>query len=415
MPHHVCNRGYISFRVDELEPPPSDTLGATPAEVGFGRILRYFLKLGTIGFGGPIATVGYMQRDLVEQRGWIDRRNFLDGVALGQTMPGPLAAQVAMWVGYLRRGPLGAAAVAAAFVAPSFLMVVVVGAIYARYSGLAVVQSLFYGIAPAVMAIITIAAVKLVRMTDGHDWRLWIITGLIFALTAITGTEPILVIIGAGLLMILLDARPSLRWRPRDIPESDGDEQPEPKPAIPMILGLGTLAGAGTLTALGLFFLKTGAIVFGSGLAIVPFLRDGVVAQHHWLTDGQFLDAVAMGLITPGPVVITAGFIGYLVAGLTGAIVATIAIFTPIYLGVVVPGRWFLRHRDNPQIRAFVSGATAAAAGALSGAVVVLTRQAITDWITATIGLTTLALLWRFKVPEPYSVIGAGILGILLH
>jgi chromate transporter len=415
VPHHVSNCGYI-LRVDELEPGPSDTSGSTPAEVGFGRILPYFLKLGTIGFGGPIATVGYMQRDLVEQRGWIDRRNFLDGVALGQTMPGPLAAQVAMWVGFLRRGPLGAAAVAAAFVAPSFLMVVVVGAIYARYSGLPIAQSLFYGIAPAVMAIITIAAVKLVRMTDGHDWRLWIITGLTFALTAITGSEPILVIIGAGLLMIQLDARPSLRRpRPRDIPASDGDEQPEPKPAIPMIVGLGTLAGAGTLTALGLFFLKTGAIVFGSGLAIVPFMRDGVVAQHHWLTDGQFLDAVAMGLITPGPVVITAGFSGYLVAGLSGAIVASVAIFTPIYLGVVVPGRWFLRHRDNPQIRAFVSGATAAAAGALSGAVVVLTRQAITDWITATIGLTTLALLWRFKVPEPYSVIGAGVLGILLH
>ena len=415
MPHHAGNRGYI-FRMDELEPGPNNTSGATPAEVGFGRILRYFLKLGTIGFGGPIASVGYMQRDLVEQRGWIDRRNFLDGVALGQTMPGPLAAQVAMWVGYLRRGPFGAAAVAAAFVAPSFLMVVVVGAIYARYSGLAIVQSLFYGIAPAVMAIITIAAVKLVRMTDGHDWRLWIISGLIFALTAITGSEPILVIIGAGLLMILLDARPALRRRrPRDIPPSDRDEKPDPVPAIPMILGLGTLAGAGTLTALGLFFLKTGAIVFGSGLAIVPFLRDGVVAQHHWLTNGQFLDAVAMGLITPGPVVITAGFIGYLVAGLPGAIVATIAIFTPIYLGVVVPGRWFLRHRDNPQIRAFVSGATAAAAGALSGAVVVLTRQAVTDWITAAIGLTTLALLWRFKVPEPYSVIGAGILGILMH
>jgi chromate transporter len=384
--------------------------------VGFGRILRYFLKLGTIGFGGPIASVGYMQRDLVEQRGWIDRRNFLDGVALGQTMPGPLAAQVAMWVGYLRRGPLGAAAVAAAFVAPSFLMVVVVGAIYARYSGLTIVQSLFYGIAPAVMAIITIAAVKLVRMTDGHDWRLWIISGLIFALTAITGSEPILVIIGAGLLMILLDARPALRRRrPRDIPASDRDEKPDPEPAIPMIVGLGTLAGAGTLTALGLFFLKTGAIVFGSGLAIVPFLRDGVVAQHHWLTDGQFLDAVAMGLITPGPVVITAGFIGYLVAGLPGAIVATIAIFTPIYLGVVVPGRWFLRHRDNPQIKAFVSGATAAAAGALSGAVVVLTRQAVTDWPTVAIALGTLIVLWRTKIGEPYLVLAAGALGILLH
>jgi chromate transporter len=415
MPHHVCNRGYI-FRMDELEPGPTDTSGATPADVGFGRILRYFLKLGTIGFGGPIASVGYMQRDLVEQRGWIDRRNFLDGVALGQTMPGPLAAQVAMWVGYLRRGPLGAAAVAAAFVAPSFLMVVVVGAIYARYSGLAIVQSLFYGIAPAVMAIITIAAVKLVRMTDGHDWRLWIISGLIFALTAITGSEPILVIIGAGLLMILLDARPALRRRrQRDIPPPDRDEKPDPVPAIPMILGLGTLAGAGTLTALGLFFLKTGAIVFGSGLAIVPFLRDGVVAQHHWLTDGQFLDAVAMGLITPGPVVITAGFIGYLVAGLSGAIVASVAIFTPIYLGVVVPGRWFLRHRDNPQIKAFVSGATAAAAGALSGAVVVLTRQAVTDWPTVAIALGTLVVLWRTKIGEPYLVLAAGALGILLH
>jgi chromate transporter len=402
--------------VDELEPGPNETSGAAPAEAGFGRILRYFLKLGTIGFGGPIASVGYMQRDLVEQRGWIDRRNFLDGVALGQTMPGPLAAQVAMWVGYLRRGPLGAAAVAAAFVAPSFLMVVVVGAIYARYSGLTIVQSLFYGIAPAVMAIITIAAVKLVRMTDGHDWRLWIISGLIFALTAITGSEPILVIIGAGLLMILLDARPALRRRrPRDIPASDRDEKPDPEPAIPMIVGLGTLAGAGTLTALGLFFLKTGAIVFGSGLAIVPFLRDGVVAQHHWLTDGQFLDAVAMGLITPGPVVITAGFIGYLVAGLPGAIVATIAIFTPIYLGVVVPGRWFLRHRDNPQIKAFVSGATAAAAGALSGAVVVLTRQAVTDWPTVAIALGTLIVLWRTKIGEPYLVLAAGALGILLH
>ncbi|MEC3957627.1 chromate transporter [Nocardia sp. CDC153] len=184
---------------------------------------------------------------------------------------------------------------------------------------------------------------------------------------------------------------------------------------MPMLLGLGALAGGGTLTALGLFFLKTGAVVFGSGLAIVPFLRDGVVHQHHWLTDGQFLDAVAMGLITPGPVVITAGFIGYLVGGLTGAIVSTIAIFIPIYLGVVVPGRWFLSHRDNPQIRAFVTGATAAAAGALSGAVVVLTREAVTDWITAAIALTTLGVLWRFKIKEPYVVLAAGILGLLLH
>jgi chromate transporter len=405
--------------IDEPAPAPAD-----PApQVGFMRELRYFVRLGTTGFGGPIATVGYMQRDLVEHRGWIDRRDFLDGMAVGQTMPGPLAAQVAMWVGYLRKGAPGTLAVALAFIAPSFLLVVAVVALYVRYSGLPVVAALFYGIAPAVMAIITIAAVKLVKLTDRRDWRLWVITVTVFGLTAATGSEPILVILGAGMLMIGLDARPTVR-RPRrrstpvDPEQGSSGEPPQRSAAFPFVVpaaAFGAIAGGGTLVALGLFFLKTDAIVFGSGLAIVPFLRDGVVAQHHWLTGGQFLDAVAMGLITPGPVVITAGFIGYLVAGLPGAIVSTVAIFTPIYLGVVVPGRWFLRHRDNPQIKAFVSGATAAAAGALSGAVVVLTRQAVTDWATVAIALVTLAVLWRFKVGEPYVVLAAGALGILIH
>ncbi|MEC3957628.1 chromate transporter [Nocardia sp. CDC153] len=204
--------------------------GATPAnQVGFGSVLAYFLKLGAVGFGGPIAVVGYMQRDLVEKRAWMNRQDFLDGVALGQTMPGPLAAQVAMWVGFMRRGALGAAAVAGAFIAPSFLMVVAVGAIYARYSGLTVVQSLFYGIAPAVMAIITLAAINLVKMTDRKDWRLWTISAVIFVLTAVTGTEPILVIIGAGLLMITLDARPDLAaWRRRrKAVATEDDSEPE--------------------------------------------------------------------------------------------------------------------------------------------------------------------------------------------
>jgi chromate transporter len=338
-------------------------------------------------------------------------------------MPGPLAAQVAMWVGYLRKGAPGALAVALAFIAPSFLLVVAVGALYSRYSGLPVVASLFYGIAPAVMAIIAITAVKLVKLTDRRDWRLWVISATVFGLTAATGSEPILVILGAGLLMIGLDARPRLR-RPRrrstpaDPEQGPGGGAPPRSAAFPLVIpagALGALAGGSTLVALGLFFLKTGAIVFGSGLAIVPFLRDGVVAQHHWLTAGQFLDAVAMGLITPGPVVITAGFIGYLVAGFPGAIVSTVAIFTPIYLGVVVPGRWFLRHRDNRQIKAFVSGATAAAAGALSGAVAVLTRQAVSDWATLAITLATLAVLWRFKIGEPYVVVAAGALGILIQ
>lgn len=401
--------------------PGDETPEPAIAPVPFRRLVLYFLHLGTTGFGGPIATVGYMQRDLVEKRRWIGRKDFLDGVALGQTMPGPLAAQVAMWVGYLSRGPWGALAVAAAFIGPAFIIVIAVGALYVRFSGLPLVQSLFYGIAPAVMAIITIAAYKLLKLTDRRDLRLWGISAAVFAVTALTGSEPVPLILAAGILMLLLDARPSSpRWpgprnRKRPPNAGDGTTLQSWSPALLLPVLLGPAAAGGTLLALGLFFLQTGALVFGSGLAIVPLLRDGVVAQHHWLTQGQFLDAVAMGLITPGPVVITAGFIGYLVAGLPGAVIATVAIFTPIYLAVVIPGRWFIRHRDNKQVKAFVAGATAAAAGALSGAVVVLTREAVTDWTTTAIAIVSLGLLVRFKINEPYIVIAAGILGIVLH
>ena len=388
----------------------------THEQVPFRKFVLYFLRLGTTGFGGPIATVGYMQRDLVEQRGWIDRKDFLDGVALGQTMPGPLAAQVAMWIGYLRRGAWGALAVAGAFIAPSFLIVVAAGALYAAYSRTGIVQALFYSIAPAVMAIIAIAGYKLLRLTDRSDWRLWVISTIVFTITALTGSEPIPLILGAGVAVLLIDAPPRWPFRRRRSPKPPEAPQAPPQGAKAVLLpvALAVPAGIGTLLPLGLFFLQTGALVFGSGLAIVPLLRDGVVAQHHWLDQSQFLDAVAMGLITPGPVVITAGFIGYLVAGLPGALVAAVGIFTPIYLAVVLPGRWFIRHRDNRQVKAFVAGATAAAAGALSGAVVLLTREAVTDWATAAIAVVTLGLLLKFKIGEPWIVLAAGILGIVL-
>jgi len=403
-----------------------DSGGGTGSGGGLSRLVRYFLVLGSTGFGGPIATVGYMQRDLVEQRGWLDRQEFLNGVALGQTMPGPLAAQVTMWVGFLQRGALGALAVSLAFIAPSFLFVLAVAVLYAHFSGLPVVQAVFYGVAPGVMAIIAIAAYKLAKLTNRRDLRLWAISACLAIVTAVTGAEIAVLFLAAGLLMIVLDAPPAFlrRRRPPALPAL----------ALPALLALparpgrtattvaartaaalGALAGGGTLVALALFFLKTGAFTFGSGLAIVPFLREGVVTQHHWLDDRQFLDAVAMGLITPGPVVITATFIGYLTAGYAGAVVATVAIFIPIYLGVVLPGRWFVRHKDNPQVKAFVKGATAAAAGALTGATVVLIRQVVVDLTTLAIGVVTLAVLLRFKVKEPYVVLACAAAGIALH
>ncbi|HEV2371975.1 MAG TPA: chromate efflux transporter, partial [Streptosporangiaceae bacterium] len=279
-------------------PAAEDTLAAAgpgaACPPGFRSFLRYFAGLGTWGFGGPIASVGYMQRDLVERRRWLSEAEFLDGVALGQTMPGPLAAQVVMWVGFLRRGWAGALATAAAFIAPSFLLVLAVAAVYSRYSGLPIVQSLFYGIAPAVMAIIAIAAYKLARLTNRRDARLWAISVVLGVVTAVTGAEIAYLFIAAGLLMVALDAPP--RWLRRG---------PAPMALLPLALPARVVpwvvvtASAGVLVSLGLFFLKAGAFIFGSGLAIVPFLREGVVAQHHWLTSRQFIDAVAMGLITP--------------------------------------------------------------------------------------------------------------------
>jgi len=385
--------------------------GSEPGEfrrIAMGKLLRYYLWLGTLGFGGPIATVGYMQRDLVERRGWLSREDFLNGVALGQTMPGPLAAQVSMWVGYLRAGSLGALAVAVPFILPSFVLVVAIGYLYERYQGIAVVQSLFYGIGPAVMAIIAIAAIKLARLTNRRDSRLWVISAVVLVVTAVTSSEIALLFIGAGLFMMLWEAPPrKAPWRGK-------------APAIALVKARGVTfwlgaGSAGALSALFLFFFKVGALTFGSGLAIVPFLREGVVHQHHWLTESQFLDAVAIGLITPGPVVIAAAFIGYLVAGFTGAVVASIAIFTPIYLGVVIPGAWFIRHKDDPRLKAFVRGATAAAAGAIGGATIVLTRRAVHDWPTLAIAAVSVPLLLRFKVKEPILVLLAAGAGLLLH
>jgi chromate transporter len=377
------------------------------AKVSLARLSRYFVGLGTWGFGGPIATVGYMQRDLVEKHRWLTRQDFLNGVALGQISPGPLAAQVVMWVGFLARGWFGALATALCFIAPSYLLVLTVAVLYDRYQGLEIVQGLFYGIAPAVMAIIAVAAVKLAQLTNGRDVRLWVIAVVAFTVTAVTGAEIALLFIGAGLLMMVWESPPSFvaRWFAgiAMLPLS-----------TPVHIVAAT-ASLDTQVALAWFFLKAGTFIFGSGLAIVPFLREGVVEEHHWLTEREFLDSVAMGLITPGPVVITAAFIGYLVAGFPGAAVATVAIFIPIYLGVVLPGRWFIRHQYSDKIKGFVKGATAAAAGAIAGATVVLTRGAVVDWQTAAIAALALAFVLRFKNREPILVLLAGIAGIVLH
>jgi chromate transporter len=365
------------------------------------QLLGYFLYLGSLGFGGPVALVGYMQRDLVEQRRWFTRDEYVKGLALSQLAPGPLAAQLAICLGYVHSRVLGATLVGLAFVVPSYLMTVALGMVYVRYGGLAWMQAAFYGVGAAVIGIIVRAAYKLARLTVGTDRLLWAVFGVMAAVTAWTESEIGTLFILCGVVTLLVKAPPKWLGRVRTSRWGGWGILP-------------ALAPPDLLVQILWFFTKAGAFVFGSGLAIVPFLYGGVVQEYGWLTDQQFLDAVAVAMITPGPVVITVAFIGFLVAGQIGALLAAVGVFLPVYLFVVVPYRWFDRVSDNPQVQAFVGGVTAAAAGAIAGACVVLARRAIVDVPTALIALAVLALIWRVRVPEPLVIAGGAVVGLLI-
>ena len=392
--------------------PVAASASITGPRASLAQFVQYFLYLGTLGFGGPAALVGFMHRDLVEKRQWISENEYRLGVALSQIMPGPLAAQLAIALGYFRHGMLGATAVGLAFVVPSFIMVVAISMAYVRYGGLWWMQALFYGIGAAVIAIIAIAAYKLARATNEEDPLLWGIFGGLMLLTVWAHAELAEFFVVAGLLVLFVRTRPDRRQKILAIVGGLA--------ALTIIIvaerWLATInvGGQHVLVQILGFFTKSGAFVFGSGLAIVPFLHQGVVEQFGWLSEQQFVDAVAVAMITPGPVVITVAFIGYLVAGFGGAGMAAIGIFLPVYIFTVVPAPWFSRNRDNSQLKAFVHGATAAATGAIAGAVVLIGLKAIYDVPTALVGLVSLAVLWRFKVPEPILVVAAGIVGLIL-
>jgi len=387
----------------------SDAQPARPAAGTLWQLTAYFLKLGAIGFGGPVALVGYMQRDLVERHHWIDDEEYKLGLALAQIMPGPLAAQLAIAIGFFAHGVLGATLVGLAFVLPSFLMVLGLSALYVAFGGLWWMQAVFYGVSAAVIGIIAIASYKLARKVNGQDPLLWGIFAVLFIVTAVAQAELAEFFLLAGILVLLVKAPPSwLRSRLPVFGVAPGIV------ALPILAAAATAAQTDVLLQILLFFTKAGAFVFGSGLAIVPFLYESVVHHYGWLSEQQFLDAVAVAMITPGPVVITVAFIGFLVAGFPGASLAAIGIFLPVWVLTVIPAPWFVRHRNNPQLRAFSDGATAAASGAIAGAVVVLGQRAIVDVPTAAIVLASLGLLWRFKLPEPLLVVAAGAIGIVL-
>lgn len=388
--------------MDTLTPPGT-------AKYSLIDLTKYFLKLGTLGFGGPVALIGYMHRDLVEERKWISEEEYREGLALAQLAPGPLAAQLGIYLGYVHYGIWGATLTGLGFVLPSFMMVVLLGMAYKLYGGLAWMQSVFYGVGSAVIGIITLSCYKLTVKSVSKleiqavksKWLLWLFFLLMAIVTAITEREEVGLFIVLGLVYMVIKAPP--KWVRR----------PGTPLSVLLLAGTGFWQfDAGKLWQLALFFTEAGAFVFGSGLAIIPFLQAGVVGQMGWLNEQQFLDSVAVAMITPGPVVITVGFIGFLVSGFAGASVAALGVFLPCFVFTVLPAPYFKRISKNESIKAFVDGITAAVVGALVGSVFVIASRSIVDITSALIAAASiLALIYVKKVQEPYIILISAVVG----
>jgi chromate transporter len=369
-----------------------------------GELVRYFLRLGCLGFGGPVALVGQMERELVDGKKWLTKEQMREAIAICQSLPGPLAIQVGVYVSYLRGGFWGAWAGGWAFILPNFVIVAALGALYIYLGDLQPVTAIFYGVSPAVIALILHSCYRLAKL-GMEDWLQWAIAAVCLAVTVILQSEVALLFIGAGVVGILYYG--SLFKR---TPAALSLTAPVLAQLVPSTAASGSLLGK-----LLLFFLKAGSLTFGSGLVIVPFLEQGLVQQFGWLDQRQFLIAVAIGMISPGPVVITATFVGYLVAGFWGSVVSTIGIFLPSFLLVLIAAPLLARHRGNPNVQGFVNGAYAAAIGTILGACILLGRIAIGDWLTALIGIVSLAILFRWKVSNPLLIAATAVVGLVAY
>lgn len=370
------------------------------------EITLYFLRLGLLGFGGPVALVGQMERELVTERGWVDREGMREAIAVCQSLPGPLAIQVGIYLSYVRGGFWGAWAGGWSFILPNFVIVAALGAVYVHFGGLRPVTAIFYGVSPAVIALILHSCYRLAKL-GMEDWLQWALAAVCFGVTVVLHAEVAVLFIGAGIIGILYYG--SLWRRP-----SSATTLVAAAPLVPAV-PLAPVASASTVTKLLLFFLKAGALTFGSGLVIVPFLQQGVVQQYGWLGERDFLVAVAVGMISPGPVVITATFVGYLVAGFWGSLAATIGIFLPSFILVLVAAPILARHRANRNVQGFVKGAYAAAIGTILGACVLLGRIAVGDWLTVLIGLASLIALFRWQVNNPLLIAVTAAAGLVAY
>ncbi len=376
-----------------------------PARVRIRDLVGYYLCLGTLGFGGPVALCGQMERELVQDRKWVTKEEMREAIAVCQSLPGPLAIQVGIFISYIRGGFWGAWAGGWAFILPNFIIVATLASLYVHFGRLSLVTAIFYGVSPAVIALILHSCYRLAKL-GMEDWLQWVIVAICFLVTVAVQAEVAVLFLGAGILGILYYGS-ALRARTTSS-------------SLPMFGALPVAASGAPAAAKGsifakllFFFLKAGSLTFGSGLVIVPFLEKGLVQHTGWLDERQFLIAVAMGMLSPGPVVITATFVGYVVAGFWGSVISTIGIFLPSFLLVLIVAPILIRYRMNPNVQGFVKGAYAAAIGTILGACVLLGKIAIGDWLTALVALLSLVVLFRWKVSNPVLVAATAVIGLI--
>jgi chromate transporter len=374
-----------------------------PHRVPIAKLVRYFLRLGALGFGGPVALCGLMERDLVEEKGWLSKAEMREAIAVSQSLPGPLAIQVGIFASYMRGGFWGAWAGGWAFILPNFLIVAALGALYAHFGDLPWMTSVFYGVAPVVIALILHSSWRLAKLGMEH-WLQWLIAIAAFLITVVLQAEVAVVFLGAGLVGIAYYGTLFRRRATTGVAAGV---------ALPAAAAAPHAANASVIGKLILFFLKAGSLTFGSGLVIVPFLEKGLVQETGWLSPRDFLIAVAVGMMSPGPVVITATFVGFLVAGFWGSLASTVAIFLPSFILVLVAAPLLQRHRGNPNVQGFIKGAYGAAIGTILGACILLGKVAIGDVLTGLIALAALGLLFRFKISNPILIAAAAVVGLI--
>jgi chromate transporter len=384
----------------------SESVAPQP-RVSLVQLAVYFLRLGAVGFGGPVALANDMRRDLVEARGWVSESEYESGLAIAAACPGPLAYQLGVYCGYVRFGIRGGLLVALTFGLAPFLIVVAAAAAYTLFAENWQLRALFYGVGPVVVALILKACWNLGAKTLRQDRIAWAVAATACTITVVVEKELTAIFLIAGVLGVFLFASKTESTRqdstPRTIPPQSGA----------LALAASPVFAGNAASQLFLFFFKTGCLVFGSGLVIVPFLKTYVVDQYHWLGNREFLDAVAIGMISPGPVVITATFVGYVVGGFRGAVGATVGIFSPAVLFTVIATPLLLRYGKNPRLAGFIRGITVAVVGVLVGTTYLVGKTAIGDWLTTLVALASLGVLAKWKkCPEPLLVAIGAIIGV---